>query len=124
MLVRTKIIIVAAAAVALVGGTAGAVATASALTVRDQTGVMQHLDPVTTGSNPGSNRGSDDPTPSPTSTTEPMTTVAPAPPAYVDDHGNHTDDDPANHDLGDDNGGERGSGSGHGGGSDDSGGHH
>ena len=123
MLVRTKIIIVAAAAVALVGGTAGAVATASALTVRDQTGVVQKLAPVTTGSDSGSNRGSDDPTPSPTSTPEPMTTVAPAPPAYVDDHGNHADDDPATHDLGDDNGGQRGGGSGHGGGSDDGGGH-
>ena len=120
MLVRTKIIIVAATAVALIGGTAGAVATASALTVRDQTGVMQRVAPVTTGTN----SGSDDPTPRPTSTTEPMTTVVPAPPTYVDDHGNHTDDDPATHDLGDDHGGQQGDESGHGGGSDDSSGHH
>jgi hypothetical protein len=123
MLVRTKIIIVAATAVALIGGTAGAVATASALTVHDQTGVVQKLAPVTTGPDSGTSGGSDDPTPSPTSTPQPMTTVAPAPPAYVDDHGNHTDDDPATHDLGDDNGGQSGGGSGHGG-NDDSSGHH
>jgi hypothetical protein len=123
MLVRTKIIIVAATAVALIGGTAGAVATASALTLRDQTGVVQKLAPVTTGPNSGTSGGSDDPTPIPTSTPQPMTTVAPAPPAYVDDHGNHTDD-PATHDVGDDNGGQRGGGSDNGGGSDDNSGHH
>lgn len=121
MLIRTKIIIAAAAIVALGGGTAGAVATASALTVRDETGVVQKLAPVTTGR---SNQGSDDAVPSTTSTPGPVTTVAPAPPMYVDDHGNHTDD--PSHDVGDDHGGASGSDDGNGGsghGSDDGGSH-
>ena len=105
-----------------------AVAMTNSLGVTEQTGQVQKIDSVTTGRD-GS--GSDDstatPTPSPSTSTDPSgtSTVEPAAPVYIDDHGGDrpvgVSDDGPNHDLNDDNGGTSGSG---GSGSDDSGSGH
>jgi len=127
MRTRTRFIITGAATVAILGiGTAGAVAMTNSLGVAEQTGQVQKIDSVTTGRDGG---GSDDstatPTPSPSTSTDPSgtSTVEPAAPVYIDDHGGDrpdgVSDDGPNHDLGDDHGGDSGSG-----GSDDSGSGH
>lgn len=126
MRTRTRFIITGAATLAILGlGTAGAVAMTNSLGVTEQTGQVQKIDSVTTGRD-GS--GSDDstatPTPSPSTSTDPSgtSTVQPAAPVYIDDHGGDrpdgVSDDGPNHDLNDDNGGTSGSG---GSGSDDGG---
>ena len=114
----------------LILGSAGAAAVAHTLTVEDQAGQIQKIAPVTTGTTTPTPSGSH--TPGPTDVpTDPTgtTTVAPAAPQYLDDHGGDGNDDGVGHDVGDDHGGA-GSGGGsddsgqHGGGSDDPSGHH
>ena len=129
MRTRTKFIITGVTTLAILGiGTAGAVAMTSSLGVSEQTGQVQKIDPVSTGSDDSTPSAS----PSPSTSTDPSgtSTVAPAAPVYIDDHGGDrpdgVSDDGVNHDLGDDHGGDSGSsGSGSSGsGSDDSGSGH
>ena len=134
MRTRTRFIITGAATLAILGlGTAGAVAMTNSLGITEQAGQVQKIDSVTTGRD-GS--GSDDstssptPTPTPSTSTDPSgtSTVEPAAPVYIDDHGGDrpdgVSDDGPNHDLGDDHGGNSGSGSSGSSGSDDSGSGH
>jgi hypothetical protein len=84
-------------------GSAGA-AVAHTLTIEDHTGVVQNITPVTTGTTSPSPNASpfDDKSDDPTGTT----TVVPAPPVNVDEHGEAGQSDTADgaaHDLGDDN---------------------
>ena len=93
-------------------GSAGA-AVAHTLTIEDHTGVVQNITPVTTGTTSPSPNASpfDDKSDDPTGTT----TVAPAPPVIVDEHGEAGQSDTADgaaHDLGDENVGTA-DGSGH-----------
>jgi hypothetical protein len=121
MQITRKTIIGGALAVGIVAITGiGAFAVSSSLAVNDQPGQVQNVDPVLTGDDSTST-----PSPSVSSTTDPngTTTVAPAPPTYVDDHGGDRhdgSDDGPNHDLNDDHGGTDDSG-GHGGDDDNSG---
>ena len=94
-------------------GSAGAAAVAHTLTIEDRTGATQKIAPVTTGmTNPSPSPSVlDDKSLDPTGTT----TVRPADPVYVDDHGDAhpsgTDDGVA-HDLGEGTGASHDSSSG------------
>ncbi|MBK4346561.1 hypothetical protein [Lacisediminihabitans changchengi] len=113
MRTRAKFIITGVATLAILSiGTAGAVAATSSLGVTDQTGRVQQIDSVTTGSDDSTAA----PTPSPSTSTDPSgtSTVAPASPVYIDDDGGDrpdgVSDDGPTHDVNDDHGGTSGSG--------------
>ena len=140
----TKFILTGVATLAVLGlGTAGAVGMSNALSFGDQTGHVQPIAPVVAGTASPTSTPSASGTPEATGTPEPepsgATTVAPAAPKYIDDHGNDAADDngtgasgaddnsTTGHDLNDDNGGQKSGGQntdGQSGGSGDGAGHH
>lgn len=105
MNISRKIALAGAVTLGVFGlGSAGAAAVAHTLTIEDRAGAVQKLAPVTTGTMTPSPSATplDDKSNGPTGTT----TVSPADPINVDDHGglrNSGTHDGAPHDLGDDN---------------------